>query len=308
MYAYSTISHVGFILLALSVDRTESIQAYIFYIISYTISNLNAFVILVTIGYTMYLYLPQGEKAKVMEKEASKVLNFTMPGHNAETANTDLDTANTDLDPALKGLVSEEREKLFHEIRKISIDLDNNKYTSYSKTFQDLGLKDLEYSPIQLVSQLKGYFYINPYLALSLSVSLFSFIGIPPLVGFFAKQMVLSAALDNGYIFITLVAILTSVIGAAYYLNIVKQMFFFQSDYVLNPFLTRFNYFGSVVGLNNKALTLKDKYTLYNVHNIKISSALSIVISVMTLLLLLFIFIPNESFNLAKILTLLIFN
>ncbi|RYE11634.1 MAG: hypothetical protein EOP34_12075 [Rickettsiales bacterium] len=56
LFAYSTISHVGFILLALSVDSTESIQAYLFYILSYTISNLNAFIILVTIGYTMYLY------------------------------------------------------------------------------------------------------------------------------------------------------------------------------------------------------------------------------------------------------------
>jgi NADH:ubiquinone oxidoreductase subunit 2 (subunit N) len=38
--------------------------------------------------------------------------------------------------------------------------------------------------------------------------------------------MVLSAALDNGYIFISLVAILTSVIGAVYYLNIIKEIFF----------------------------------------------------------------------------------
>ena len=39
--------------------------------------------------------------------------------------------------------------------------------------------------------------------------------------------MVLSAALDNGYIFLSLVAILTSVIGAVYYLNIIKEMFFY---------------------------------------------------------------------------------
>ncbi|RYE11635.1 MAG: hypothetical protein EOP34_12080 [Rickettsiales bacterium] len=143
---------------------------------------------------------------------------------------------------------------------------------------------------------------MNPYLALSLAITLFSFIGIPPLIGFFAKQMVLSAALDNGYIFITLVGIITSVIGAAYYLNIVKQMFFFKSDYIINPFLSRFNFFGTLnQGNNNKAV-------IFNLNDIKISSALSIVISVLTLLLLLFIFIPNESFNLAKILTLLLFN
>jgi len=37
-------------------------------------------------------------------------------------------------------------------------------------------------------------------LALSFAITIFSFVGIPPLMGFFAKQMVLSAASDNGYI------------------------------------------------------------------------------------------------------------
>ena len=69
---------------------------------------------------------------------------------------------------------------------------------------------------IQLISQLRGYFYVNPILALSLAITIFSFVGVPPLVGFFAKQMVLSAALDSGYVFLSLVAILTSVVGAVY--------------------------------------------------------------------------------------------
>jgi NADH:ubiquinone oxidoreductase subunit 5 (subunit L)/multisubunit Na+/H+ antiporter MnhA subunit len=66
---------------------------------------------------------------------------------------------------------------------------------------------------------------------LSLSISLFSFAGVPPLVGFFAKQNVFSSALDNGYIFITLIAILTSVISAAYYLAVIKIMFFERPYY-----------------------------------------------------------------------------
>ena len=81
-------------------------------------------------------------------------------------------------------------------------------------------------SPVQLVSQIKGYFYVNPFIAISLSITLFSFVGIPPVIGFFAKQMVLSAALDSGYVFMALIAILTSVVGAGYYLNLVKEIFF----------------------------------------------------------------------------------
>src|SRR5438128_4867686 len=87
---------------------------------------------------------------------------------------------------------------------------------------------------IQLISQLKGYFYTNPLLSLSLAITIFSFVGIPPLIGFFAKQMVLSAALDNGYVFISLIAILTSVIGAVYYLNVIKDIFFHYPNYQIN--------------------------------------------------------------------------
>jgi NADH-ubiquinone oxidoreductase chain 2 len=95
-------------------------------------------------------------------------------------------------------------------------------------------LIDKNNSPIQLISQIKGYFYINPFVAISFVITIFSFIGIPPIIGFFAKQMILSAALDNGYIFMSLIAIITSVIGAAYYLNLVKQVFFYKSNYKEN--------------------------------------------------------------------------
>jgi NADH-ubiquinone oxidoreductase chain 2 len=93
-------------------------------------------------------------------------------------------------------------------------------------------LKNL--SPIEYIDDIKGYFYLNPLLAISLSITLYSFIGVPPLVGFFGKQMVLSSALDNGYIFMCLIAILTSVISAVYYLYIIKHLFFEKSVYRLN--------------------------------------------------------------------------
>lgn len=87
-------------------------------------------------------------------------------------------------------------------------------------------LLDKDNSPLQLIKQLKGYSSVNPMIAVSLIVTLFSFIGVPPLLGFFAKQMVLSAALDKGYFFVVLIAILTSVISAVYYLSVVKNIFF----------------------------------------------------------------------------------
>jgi NADH-ubiquinone oxidoreductase chain 2 len=89
-------------------------------------------------------------------------------------------------------------------------------------------------SPVQLIRQLRGFFYTNPILSLTLAITIFSFIGVPPLIGFFAKQMVLSAALDNGYIFISLIAVLTSVIGAVYYLNIIKEVFFYLPSRIIS--------------------------------------------------------------------------
>ncbi|KNE87481.1 hypothetical protein PSTG_19134, partial [Puccinia striiformis f. sp. tritici PST-78] len=159
-------------------------------------------------------------------------------------------------------------------------------------------LVDANNSPIQLINQIKGYFYVNPYIAISLAITLFSFVGVPPLIGFFAKQMVLSAALDNGYVFMTLVAILTSVIGAGYYLSLIKQIFFFKDDYKINPSVSQSVKNLNLVAYINPASFSSNKDTSnglkveFNPSNITINSALSSTISVLTLLLILFIYIP----------------
>ena len=229
LFAYSTISHIGFILLALSINSIESIQAFIFYLMQYSISNLNAFIILISMGFSLYYYVN-----------------------------------------------------------------DNDEYKE---------LTDKNNSPIQLISQMKGFFYINPVLALSLSITIFSFVGIPPLIGFFAKQMVLSAALDNGYVFLALVAILTSVISGVYYLNVIKQIFFDKPEYKVNPELEGVNMHANIIR-NNKliqSLTFKS-------NNIVLSSSLTISISILTLIILLFILIPKEWLSMANILALILFN
>jgi NADH-ubiquinone oxidoreductase chain 2 len=150
-------------------------------------------------------------------------------------------------------------------------------------------LSEKENSPIQLISQLKGYFYINPVLALSLAITIFSFVGIPPLIGFFAKQMVLSAALDSGYVFLAIVAILTSVISAVYYLNIIKQVFFDKPDYKIENEINDINLDGNII--QNNVLIKK---VTFKVDSIRLSSSLTNTISVLSLTILLFMFIPQE--------------
>jgi len=200
LLAYSTISHIGFILLALIVHNIEAYQAYVFYIMQYILANLNAFLIIIGIGFSLYLY------------------------------NTNISENNN--------------------------------------------LSEKNNSPIQLISQLKGYFSINPILALCLIVTMFSFIGLPPLVGFFGKQMVLISALDNNNTVLVIVAILTSVIGAVYYLFIIKTIYFDKTDY-------------------------KKSYMFVEV---SLSNYLSISIAILTLIVSFFILVPNEPLNLCSLL------
>ena len=51
LLAYSTISHIGFILLALAINTEQSIDSFLFYLIQYSITNLNIFIILIAFGY-----------------------------------------------------------------------------------------------------------------------------------------------------------------------------------------------------------------------------------------------------------------
>jgi NADH-ubiquinone oxidoreductase chain 2 len=134
LFAYSTISHVGFLLLALGINSEESIESFLFYLVQYTITNLNAFLVILAFGYMINL----------------------------------------------------------------------------SKKSSD----------IQFISDLKGQFKVNPLLGLALTLSLFSMAGVPPLIGFFGKQMILYSATHRGFYFLSLVAIIVSVISASYYLKL----------------------------------------------------------------------------------------
>lgn len=275
-------------LLALSINSVESIQAYIFYIITYTVSNLNAFVILLAIGYTLYLYVYK-------EKNKADISNNKVTGHIPDNKDTTGVSVKEDMDDkSHKQTEAKETKYDVDRVIEITADLgkdDLNLRASEldSEENDEKSLKEINNSPIQLISQLKGYFEINPYLALSLGITLFSFVGVPPLIGFFAKQMVLSAALDNGYIFMAIIAILTSVIAAVYYLNVIKQIFFFKNDYIENPTLHNQILPGLILNRDGEKETVS-----FSSKNIVLSGSLTITISILTLILVLFIYIPNE--------------
>jgi NADH-quinone oxidoreductase subunit N len=79
---------------------------------------------------------------------------------------------------------------------------------------------------VEEISDLSGLARTHPTIAFFFAVLLFSLAGIPPLAGFFAKYFVFLAAIKAGLYVLAVVGVLASVVGAYYYLLIVKVMYF----------------------------------------------------------------------------------
>ena len=79
---------------------------------------------------------------------------------------------------------------------------------------------------VEEISELAGLARTNPSMAFFLAMLLFSLAGIPPLAGFFAKFYVFLAAIQAGLYMLAVIGVLASVVGAYYYLLIVKLMYF----------------------------------------------------------------------------------
>jgi NADH-quinone oxidoreductase subunit N len=76
------------------------------------------------------------------------------------------------------------------------------------------------------LDDLKGLNQRSPWFALVMLLLMFSLAGLPPMVGFYAKLSVLQAVLGTGQIWLAVIAVLFSLIGAFYYLRVVKLMYF----------------------------------------------------------------------------------
>jgi NADH-quinone oxidoreductase subunit N len=85
---------------------------------------------------------------------------------------------------------------------------------------------------------LKGLNQRSPWFAFLMLITMFSMAGVPPTLGFYAKFAVLQAALQAGFLWLVVFAVLMAVIGAFYYLRIVKLMYFDEpTDHspIINP-------------------------------------------------------------------------
>jgi NADH-ubiquinone oxidoreductase chain 2 len=249
LLAFSSVSHVGFLLLALGIYTQKSIDAFIFYLIQYSVTSLNIFLIVLAFGYTInkYLmpYVPLHYYSSFLPIADNKKESITVQGESREI--------------------------------------------------------DLNY-----LYQLKGQMIQNPLLSSSFAICLLSMAGIPPLIGFFSKQFVLFSSIENGNIFISVVAILVSVISASYYLKLIKLSFFNKTDIkdnlpsILNPKSDSF--------LSKEEGRGSTSVTWYEGWELKISQIHSLIISILTFIILLFFLNPSIILNGTSLISLTFFN
>ena len=244
LLAYSTISHIGYMLLGLAINTQQSINSLIFYLIQYIITNLNTFLILLAFSYILIKpYLENNNTLSIINKETNK--NINNKNENNFAKNTD----------------------------------------------------------INYLSELKGQFFNNPILSLSLTICLFSMAGTPPLIGFFSKQFILYSAIDSGYYFMAVLGIIVSVISASYYIKIIKIL---HTESSVKPILT--NSINTNNTINNTLNVLTSSLNTSNSNQyLKLSNFHSLIISFLTLTILLFVLKPSIILNISELLALSIF-
>jgi NADH-quinone oxidoreductase subunit N len=104
---------------------------------------------------------------------------------------------------------------------------------------------------VEGIGDLAGLARTNPAMAFFLAMLLFSLAGIPPLAGFFAKFYVFLAAIKAGLFALAVVGVVTSVVGAYYYLAIVKIMYFDEPAKPFAPMAYELKIVLAVAGLFN---------------------------------------------------------
>jgi hypothetical protein len=153
LLAYSSIGHIGYILLGLSCATAEGVEGFIVYLIVYVVMTINIFAILLSLE------------------------EVTVPGAAINNA----------LHPLLAVPAS---------------------------------------NRIKYISDLAMLGKSNPILAFTLTCTLFSMAGIPPLAGFCSKFYIFFSALNASLYFFAFLGVVTSVISCFYYIRLIKIMYF----------------------------------------------------------------------------------
>jgi NADH:ubiquinone oxidoreductase subunit 2 (subunit N) len=166
LLAYSSIGHIGYILIGLTCGTPEGIESLLVYLVIYIVMTLNVFAILLSLrSPTPALNIPEKE-----------IISDLQIGFQPAT------------------------------------------------------------TQVRYISDLNMLAKTNPVLAISLTITLFSMAGIPPLAGFCGKFYVFFSALSSSFYILAFVGIFTSLVSCFYYIRLIKVMYFEKPTGILLPF------------------------------------------------------------------------
>ena len=89
---------------------------------------------------------------------------------------------------------------------------------------------------IENISDLAGLSKTHPYFAILILITMLSSAGIPPLIGFHAKLMVIQALINNSYILLSIIVVLMTVVSAYYYLRVIKTVYFEERENLISTY------------------------------------------------------------------------
>ena len=89
---------------------------------------------------------------------------------------------------------------------------------------------------IEDISDLAGLSKTHPYFAILILITMISSAGVPPLIGFHAKLMVIQALVNNSYILLSIIVVLMTVLSAYYYLKVIKTIYFEERENLISTY------------------------------------------------------------------------
>lgn len=186
LLAYSSIGHIGYILLGFSCASIEGIEGLFIYLIIYIVMTINLFAIILSLqGGGNIQHNMVGQRGRL---DSSAVI---------DSQDRDEPMDDMDLRSSFMSSIGAQRPQ-------------QKETAEHFKYITDLGILSKT----------------NPLLALTLTCTMFSMAGIPPLAGFCSKFYIFFAALSSSLYLLAFVGIFTSVISCFYYIRLIKIMYF----------------------------------------------------------------------------------
>ena len=246
LLAYSSIGHVGYLLIGLCCATIEGTEALFIYLIIYVIMTINIFAILLSlVGIKrVQFHNSSTELHKKMYHESFEFLNWSkmisskvslfLQSNKVELNTQSRNTTESNL--TLYNSMNSLNEQGLNNSNVLSIPVDSIESTStfgrlsvfdkVEKSNIDRSMHNIEFPRIKYLSDFAMLSKTNPILAFTLTCTMFSMAGIPPLAGFCSKFYIFFAALGSSFYFLAIFGVLTSVVSCFYYIRLIKVMYF----------------------------------------------------------------------------------